>query len=90
MLNGGLIGVKTAQRVVLELKDKVMKQDITATDDIKTAGFSSDSVISEAVSALTALGYGQQEADKIVSTVYNEGMTVEEVLKRALIMGYNG
>lgn len=84
------IGVKTAQRVVLELKDKVMKQDITATDDIKTAGFSSDSVISEAVSALTALGYGQQEAAKMVSTVYNEGMTVEEVLKRALIMGYNG
>lgn len=84
------IGVKTAQRVVLELKDKVMKQEIAAVEDVKIAGSSSDSVISEVVSALTALGYGQQEAAKMVSTVYNEGMTVEEVLKRALIMGYNG
>lgn len=84
------IGVKTAQRVVLELKDKVMKQEIAAVEDVKIAGSSSDSVISEVVSALTALGYGQQEAAKMVSSVYNEGMTVEEVLKRALIMGYNG
>jgi len=84
------IGVKTAQRVVLELKDKLMKQDIALSEDIKGSVPAKDSIALEAVSALMALGYDQQEAAKMVQLAYKEGMGVEDVLKEALKMSYNG
>ncbi|WP_024831650.1 Holliday junction branch migration protein RuvA [Ruminiclostridium josui] len=81
------IGMKMAQRIILELKDKISKEQLTASipevasDNIGTSG---DSVLSEAVSALMVLGYGSVEASSIINGIYEEGMSVEDLIKKAL------
>ncbi len=82
------IGNKTAQRVILELKDKLKLEDVLERKLTKAAedtGNSLSGVKSEAVQALTALGYSSSEALKAVNRVeLTQDSTVEEVLKAAL------
>lgn len=82
------IGNKTAQRLILELKDKLSLEDAfeaKLTQQAKGAENKVSGVKSEAVQALTALGYSSAEALKAVNGVeLHEGITVEEVLKSAL------
>ena len=76
------IGAKTAQRIIIELKDKIDLEDMIHTpgnDDI------SNSVQSDAVDALVALGYSKGDAFSAVKKIeITENMDVEEVLKKAL------
>ena len=82
------IGNKTAQRVILELKDKAKLEDVLEQKLTKAAedtGNSLSGVKSEAVQALTALGYSSSEALKAVNRVeLTQDSTEEEVLKAAL------
>ncbi len=82
------IGNKTAQRLILELKDKLNLEDAFEAKSMHVAanlGNSASGVKSEAVQALTALGYSAAEALKAVNGVeLTEDMAVEEVLKAAL------
>lgn len=83
------IGAKTAQRLILELKDKVGLEDAFERklahtgEQAENAGLRSAQ--NEAVQALTALGYGASEALRAVNAVeLSDGMEVEELLKAAL------
>ncbi|MGN0132966.1 MAG: Holliday junction branch migration protein RuvA [Lachnospiraceae bacterium] len=84
------IGKKTAERVILDLKDKVRLEDINGlpgqlseATDMVTGDF--ELARKDAVDALAALGYGVSEAAKAVSQVtVTEDMTAEEILKLAL------
>lgn len=81
------IGPKTAQRVVIELKDKFHLEDVL--DDYSSEGDSygtaSEDIISEAAMALSSLGYSNVEALRAIKKVPNsENMSVEELLKEAL------
>lgn len=81
------IGAKTAQRVILELKDKMSLEDAfeKKAEHVKGAASAEPSVKQDAVMALTALGYSSTESLKAVSAVQiTEDMDVEEVLKAAL------
>jgi Holliday junction DNA helicase RuvA len=83
------IGAKTAQRVVLELKDKLSLEDALEKKQENSARVLADtsgsSVKNDAVLALTALGYSSSESLKAVSKVeITEEMDVEDVLKAAL------
>ena len=82
------IGTKTAQRLILELKDKLNLADafeMKISHAAEEAGGSVSGIKSEAVQALTALGYSSTEALKAVNSVeLTEDITVEEVLKAAL------
>ncbi len=82
------IGTKTAQRVILELKDKLSLEDAfeAKTTHVAEANTNSlSSVKNEAVQALVALGYSSSEALKAINGVeLTENITVEEVLKEAL------
>lgn len=82
------IGNKTAQRVILELKDKLSLEDAFEAKTAHVAETNTNSlsnVKNEAVQALTALGYSASEALKAVNGVeLTEDITVEEVLKEAL------
>lgn len=82
------IGNKTAQRVILELKDKLSLEDAfeAKTAHVAEANTNSlSSVKNEAVQALVALGYSSSEALKAINGVeLTENITVEEVLKEAL------
>jgi len=79
------IGKKTAERIILELKDKMGKLSGELPQSLPQdeAGISADSR-SEAITALTALGYTKAEAFNAVSSVNDEGLTSEEYIKRAL------
>lgn len=78
------IGNKTAQKIILELKDKI---DI---EDMVIAPNSSDTVVDnsiygDVIEALTALGYAKTSAYNAIKQVKNaEDMDVEELLKKAL------
>lgn len=82
------IGAKTAQRVILELKDKMSLEDAfeKKLDHEKVMVASSNNQVkNDAVLALTALGYSSSESLKAVSKVeITEDMDVEAVLKLAL------
>ncbi len=82
------IGNKTAQRVILELKDKLKLEDALEqklANTAENAGSSLSGVKSEAVQALAALGYSSSEALKAVNGVeLTQDITVEELLKAAL------
>lgn len=83
------IGKKTAQKLIVELHDKLSIEDAlehSMTGEDKNSGSAQGSgVQSEAVQALVALGYGSTEALKAVKQVsIEEGMAVEDVLKQAL------
>ena len=86
------IGSKTAQRVILDLKDKISLEDTFVNREMISAGTEEaaadgdlEKARSEAVEALTALGYGASESLKAVRQLeLSEGMDTEAVLKAAL------
>lgn len=82
------VGGKTAERVIIDLKDKVSIEDTFVEKEsalYEAGGQGTGEVIKEAVEALTALGYASSDALKAVKQVENaEQMEVEELLKQAL------
>lgn len=81
------IGKKTAQRIALELKDKISQADVSSAASsgaaVPAAVYASDA-ISEAVEALTALGYSSTEARNAVSGVRDQSDKPEELIRLAL------
>lgn len=74
------IGAKTAQRVIIDLKDKVAKSDF-AVENI----FVSDNTNQkDALTALLALGFDKKRAEKAISKVLTDEQSVEEIIKEAL------
>lgn len=83
------IGKKTAEKLIIELKDKFDIQDVlnkaSVDDAIPEASDNTNQIQSEAIQALVALGYGSTESMKAVKKVpVTEGMGVEDLLKSAL------
>lgn len=81
------IGNKTAQRMILELKDKLKTEQAITKNSIKNAdiGYSNNQdSISEASSALQVLGYTKKEVDKVLSSNDFNGLSIEEIIKEAL------
>ena len=81
------IGNKTAQRMILELKDKLKTEQAITKNSIKNAdiGYSNNqNNISEASSALQVLGYTKKEVDKVLSSNDFNGLSIEDIIKEAL------
>ena len=83
------IGPKTAARVILELKDKLIKE----TDLSIASGVSLDSVaspaarsgkLSEAQDALMVLGYSRAEALSVLKNIDTQSLELEDIIKKAL------
>lgn len=80
------IGLKSAQRMVLELKDKLKTEETIADENVEIGTIvKSDNNAQEAISALQVLGYPIKEATKAVTAVKADGMNVEEIIKKALV-----
>ncbi len=88
------VGKKTAERLILELKDKVGKMGASAGTSNAADGLAyspaalgaevADDARTEAIYALVSLGYSKAEAFAAVSRVPEEGLTGEEYIKKAL------
>jgi Holliday junction DNA helicase RuvA len=74
------IGAKTAQRVIIDLKDKVAKSDF-GTENIVVV---SNTNQNDALTALLSLGFDKKRADKAIKKIMTEDQTVEEIIKQAL------
>lgn len=77
------IGPKTAQRVILELQDKLKKQGDNALLPLPVA---KQSVPEEALSALVMLGFAKNQVEKVLASIVqtNETLSVEQIIKMAL------
>ncbi|MEA4899519.1 Holliday junction branch migration protein RuvA [Bacillota bacterium Meth-B3] len=78
------IGKKTAQRLVLELRDKVDDCDLTGAPATTGAPVRSGGIQGEAIEALMALGYASSEAAKAVASVADKAATLDETIRLAL------
>ena len=81
------IGAKTAQRICLELKDKIKNEDFVSSETdafISPADMSSDGARQDAISALVVLGYSAQEAQRAVASVRETFEDAESYIKHAL------
>lgn len=78
------IGLKSAQRLILELKDKVVKG--AGSDNSALFAASASGVADEATTALVLLGFTKANVNKAVSAVLKEnpGASLEEIIKSAL------
>ena len=80
------IGLKSAQRMILELKDKVMKGEVSNTEVL----FKNDNgeAMEEATRALTMLGFSKPNVNKAIQSILktNPGAKVEDIIKAALKM----
>jgi Holliday junction DNA helicase RuvA len=76
------IGAKTAQRVIVDLKDKILKTFNIDEVSVATNNTNKD----EALSALEVLGFNKKQSDKVVTAILKENpeATVEKLIKLAL------
>lgn len=75
------VGKKTAQRLILELKDKLKSQDITneVEENVEDTKIDSDAIV-----ALQVLGYTKKEIENALEKTDTKGLSTEETIKLAL------
>jgi len=74
------IGLKTAQRVIVDLKDKMLKFGLS--DDSGT--ISNNTIRFDALTALVSLGFDKKAAEKALNRIFNDQASVELLIKDAL------
>ncbi len=79
------VGAKTAQRIIVDLKDKIKVADNTL---LVQAGQPAGETFDEALAALVMLGFTQQASQKALKSLFakNSALTVEQAIKQALKM----
>lgn len=78
------VGKKTANRMILELKDKFSKMAIIDQYNEVDVPPVEDGIREDAIAALMSLGYDYHQGAQLVGKVYKENMTLEELIKKAL------
>ena len=79
------IGAKTAQRLILELKDKLKDTEVKNSENAELKeSIEDDEKISEAVSALQVLGYSRKEISKALEKVDTQSLSVEDIIRKGL------
>lgn len=79
------VGAKTAQRIIVDLKDKIKVGEVTLLD--KT-GVATPAIFDEALAALVMLGFNQSMSGKVLKKLFEQqpGLTVEQAIKMSLKM----
>jgi Holliday junction DNA helicase RuvA len=78
------VGAKTAQRIIVDLKDKIKMPSVTLVDNTGA----SNETFEEALAALVMLGFSQAASQKALKKLFTENpsVSVEDAIKRALKM----
>ena len=79
------IGPKTAQRIILELQDKLKSEEELTKNEQEEINFvQNNENVNEAIQALQILGYNKKEIDKAFEKIANTDVSVEELIKKGL------
>ena len=82
------IGKKTAQRIILELKDKLKAQELSEAEEqngvIENKKEENNETQEEAIAALQILGYTKKDIEKALAKLANKNVSVEELIKKGL------
>jgi len=78
------VGKKTAQRITLELQDKIKTQDLGLKQEGMNMGAVASSEKQDAIDALLALGYSRSESVRAVLAAAEEDMPTEQIIRMAL------
>ena len=80
------IGIKSAQRLIIDLKDKIVKGEGTASSNEVLFGTPDSSIANEAITALVMLGFAKPAVSKVVNSILKEqpGATIENLIKLSL------
>lgn len=77
------IGAKTAQRIILELKDKIKTEEAVA-ESKEEKPLKIDECVNDAIEALQVLGYSRKDIEKELSKIDIKGLSTEDVIKIGL------
>ena len=80
------IGKKTAQRIILELKDKLKSEEIERNKEEIEKEIKEVEGLNEAVSALQVLGYSRREIDLAFEKADLSGLSTEDIIKKGLVL----
>ena len=78
------IGAKSAQRMILELKDKMKTQEAIETEVIPVQSTIKNDKAKDAIEALQVLGYSRKDIELAMAKINTEELTVEEIIKQGL------
>lgn len=80
------IGKKTAQRIILELKDKLKSEEIERNKEEIEKEIKEVEGLNEAISALQVLGYSRREIDQAFEKADLSGLSTEDIIKKGLVL----
>ena len=80
------IGAKSAQRMILELKDKMKTQDTIENEVIQTKNIAKSDKAKDAIEALQVLGYARKDIELAIANINTNELSVEEIIKQGLKM----
>ena len=79
------IGAKTAQRIILELKDKMKTSDaIDNNEETLSSKIELNNNMQDAIEALCVLGYMRKDVENVLTKINTDNLTVEEIIKQGL------
>ncbi len=78
------IGAKSAQRMILELKDKMKTQEAIETEFIPVQNTVKNDKAKDAIEALQVLGYSRRDIDLAISKIDTNELSVEDIIKQGL------
>ena len=79
------IGPKTAQRIILELKDKMKTQEAIEDEESPLeVAISLDNKANDAIEALCVLGYARRDIENVITKIDTSNLTVEDIIKQGL------
>ena len=78
------VGPKLAQKIILELKDKLKTDTAIAKTEETIVAIKQDNVSDEAIAALQILGYNRKEIDKVLEKIDTSALGTEDVIRAAL------
>ncbi len=78
------VGAKSAQRIILELKDKLKSEEAISKNEEVNVVIKDDESSSEAIAALQILGYSRQEINRVIEKIDTSNLSTEDIIKLAL------